>query len=619
MLNSSCLGGSGYGGGTRSSEGFPSPFLDMASMAMPQNFRNALDFCEYIFSANSTYRMGMERVIAYFLTEVDITSTHDKEVGEDERVKFKEYLNDQLGVNNITQSLLRDRLCYGNGFVSTVRPFFRMLVCKCGFRLSYDEACNNDAYKADFNGAKFKLKCPRKECNFQGEWTYDDNETTDESLFCVKRWSPKEMEIVSDPWTGESQYYWRMPQDYRKALLSGNKYLLGRAPREIIEAAKGNLLYRFNTGTMFHMKEASLAGHKTNGWGVSPALVSFRQLYYVQVLHRFNEAIALDYVTPFRLITPAAQPGSHGEPAKYFNLGDFSSQVNKMVRNRRRDPCGWNVLPFPVNYQALGGDATDLAPKDLIDQGQDTLLNGAGVPVELYRGSLTLQTAPVALRLFESTWHHLVYDMNRFVDWLADQVSNTFGWEAVKASYKPVKVVDDIQRMTALLQLMMGNMISQTTALAPFGIEPKHEQKLMVEEMQNTADLQSRAQEEQQRVDFGKQMAMGAPAQGGAAPAGGGQPMMDPAMQAAQQPVTSMYQGMDPNAPVTMDDLLASAEALATDLQGLPPAQRNSEMRTLKQKNEALHAIVTQKLRSQRQQASNAGQAMVMQQQFGTQ
>jgi hypothetical protein len=45
----------------------------------------------------------------------------------------------------------------------------------------------------------------------------------------------------------------------------------------------------------------------------------------------------------------------------------------------------------------------------------ETLLNDAGTPIELYNGSLQLQTAPVALRLFEATWHHLVHDANAFL------------------------------------------------------------------------------------------------------------------------------------------------------------------------------------------------------------
>jgi hypothetical protein len=52
------------------------------------------------------------------------------------------------------------------------------------------------------------------------------------------------------------------------------------------------------------MREDALAGVRNRGWGISRVLANFRQAWYVQVLHRYNEAIALDYVIPFRLITP---------------------------------------------------------------------------------------------------------------------------------------------------------------------------------------------------------------------------------------------------------------------------------------------------------------------------
>ena len=49
---------SGVGGGS----GFPDPFADMASLAVPTNWRNCLQWSEYIFNSFGTYRMAMERL-----------------------------------------------------------------------------------------------------------------------------------------------------------------------------------------------------------------------------------------------------------------------------------------------------------------------------------------------------------------------------------------------------------------------------------------------------------------------------------------------------------------------------------------------------------------------------
>ncbi len=59
------------------------------------------------------------------------------------------------------------------------------------------------------------------------------------------------------------------------------------------------------------------------------------------------------------------------------------------------------ATPVPLEYKALGGEANQLAPKDLLELALDTLLNSVGVPVELYRGGLTMQPT---LTLPLSTW-----------------------------------------------------------------------------------------------------------------------------------------------------------------------------------------------------------------------
>ncbi len=99
---------------------------------------------------------------------------------------------------------------------------------------------------------------------------------------------------------------------------------------------------------------------------------------------------------------------------------------------------------MPVSFQMFGADANQLAPRDLLDQGMEQPLNDAGTPVELYNGSLQLQTAPVALRLFESTWHHLVHDANDLLAWAVEQIARLLSWETVDARLKRVTIADNL-------------------------------------------------------------------------------------------------------------------------------------------------------------------------------
>ncbi len=300
-----------------------------------------------------------------------------------------------------------------------------------------------------------------------------------------------------------------------------------------------------------------------------------------------------------------------------------------MIERRRYDPASMQILPFPVNYQLFGADANQLAPRDLLDQGTETLMNEIGTPIELYNGTLQLQTAPPALRLFESTFHSLVHDSNAFLRWLGKQVSQILSWEAVNARMKRVTIADDLEKLMMAAQLMMSQQLSGTSVLRDFGYNWRQEQKQIAEEAQYQAELQARNQEEMQQAGFAQQVAKGQAAPGGA-PAPGGDSSQaapqggDPSQAGAappQGPVSQYLGSMGPDTPVTPQDQIAVAQSIATDLLGLPEGVKNSELRKLKIANEPLYASVKEKMaqmrRDVRSQAGNQAVGQLQQQMQG--
>jgi len=280
----------------------------------------------------------------------------------------------------------------------------------------------------------------------------------------------------------------------------------------------------------------------------------------------------------------------------------------------------------------LGADAKQLAPTELITQGYDTLLNETGTPVEFYQGNLSLQAAPVALRLFESTHRQLVTDANNFLQWLVDGISRIMSWELVDCTLKRVTIADDMQKQMSALQLMMGQQLSGTSGLKAIGYDWETEQKLIADEARKQQEMQARQQEEMQQAGFAAEIAKGmnpmqqqggAPPQGGGAPPqGGGNPPgpdAQSAMGAGGTPVSTYIQSMGPNVPITPNDLQAAASQLAQELIGLPESVKDSELRKLKQYNPTLHSIVRAKLDEIRQQFRLQGGAMMQQQAAGGQ
>lgn len=67
-------------------------------------------------------------------------------------------------------------------------------------------------------------------------------------------------------------------------------------------------------------------------------------------LHKRFAAIASDEAIPFKVIK--VSPNS------------YMQKIHARLRQRQLDPGTWEALPFPVQYQAIGGDSSDTFPND---------------------------------------------------------------------------------------------------------------------------------------------------------------------------------------------------------------------------------------------------------------
>jgi hypothetical protein len=630
---SSSMGYNSLGRGAQADERFPDPFCDVASLSMPESIQTALRWCEYIMNANGPYRQAVDRVVSYFITDIEIYDIGESATGREEKEKFQTFLEDTLSIKNTLHSVAMDYLTYGNSFTSLIVPFRRYLSCpKCGLEMPLDRVHNSSQCAFSWQNFEFHATCPH--CKYVGAWKHIDRRSGDTGHMVIKRWSPHEIDILWDPYTGDCSYVWKIPEDYRTLIKQGHLHHLERASWEIIQAVKSGQNLMFDKGVIYHLAEDALSGMRNRGWGISRILTNFRQAWYYQILQRYNEAVALDYVIPFRVITPAPRggDGQSGDPVHTINLSSFTARVNSMLRARRQDPARWNILPFPVNYQALGGDASQLAPKDLLDQGLDTLLKCIGMPVELFNGTLTFQAAPAALRLFEANWSHLPHNLNIFLNELTAQLARVMSWEPVGAKLIRVTHADDLNRQMAKLQLMQGQQISKSTGLKSVGLDYKDEIKQMLEEEKIYAEEQSRMQEEmaqaQQMQDMSQPADMlagagntGASATGMPAPAaGGGAPPAQGAMPGPPPSPVDQFLAQrqnSPNVPRTPEELQSQAQLIANQLLSMPESIKDSELLKLKRADSTMHALVTSIIDDIRQQARSQGGAMVMAQQYG--
>lgn len=608
--------GVGWGPGLNTKV-WPDPFMDYASLAMPTSMAQVLRWAEFIFLSHGTYREATRRLVTYFITDLEIEAEND-----DNQQRWKEYLEETLDYRSFLNICGMDLKCYGNSFVSVLPVYIRYLACpNCGqierpFQRIYDDP----QFRFRWANYKFCADCPI--CKHSGAWRVVDRPAGEHVGFRLKRWNPHDIDIRTSHWSGSKEYIWKIPDFYRKQVRDGLPHVLAEVPLSVINTIKNGNNFMFSKGFIHHMAEDALAGVNDEGWGITQVLTNFKQAWYCQVLHRYNEAIALDYVIPFRLLTPAPGDKSTGADVLLGQDGGYMQAVAMMFRRRMMDPAAVHSLPFPVQYQSLGGDAKALAPSELLNQGTETLLNNIGIPAELFRGSLTIQAMPTALRLMEASHAAIPRAFNSLLRFIVQQSSTMLRWPDVKVRLRRVSHADDANRTMSWLQLMMSGLVSKTSGFRSVGLDFKSEVRQIMADQAFEAEEQAKLQENMDHLAQAKQLSQpqGQPGQPGQPgdpnaqqPQGQsgqpGQPGADPGI------LGMLPQG--PNVKISPQEQLSIADSMSSKLLGEPESQKDSDLIKLKQVNPNLHAIVSEMMEDKRNKAKTQGGAQVMQQAFG--
>jgi hypothetical protein len=254
----------------------------------------------------------------------------------------------------------------------------------------------------------------------------------------------------------------------------------------------------------------------------------------------------------------------------------------------------------------LGGDANNLFPAQMFAMTKEDLVDAAGLPIELYKGSLTANASPMGLRLFEVQNGALVTILNSLIQFVADRVSQLSSMAPISASHEPIKLVDDMQILSLLTQLASTGQISMSEPLKRLGISVRDDLWSQFEEQKLRQQFQERAQEITQKQQESSAMyeQLQAPPMDPAAQ--GQQPAGDPAaMPAGPLPGSLPSNGFIP--PSNLMDFEASAQALAQQLVMMPPAQKDQELKILRDKYRTFHAVVLKAMQQVRDQAATQG------------
>lgn len=613
---------------------FADPYVDIASQVMPTSVPAMLRHAEFLAVAgDGVLREAYNRVAAYFVTKVNI----EGELGEDERTKQEEYLNDQLYINSFLVEHGLSGLVYGHRYLSVFKPFTRYLSCpRCSASYKFSEFAENEkVHHFRWDGA-FHGRCPA--CGREGDFGIPKDVEDESRPLNLRSWNPHDMRMVWNQGTEQAEAFdWVIPADFRSDVRRGtdNPYILASTPWPWLKAAATDKNVRFSPDTVKYWREPALAGLRFRGVGVPRAIVNLRRLYYTQILLRMNEVLAVGHVAPMRVVSPANTAGRSGEETDILRIasqGDLRSNFMAMTMRHRMDPNSIHYSPVPLQMQALGADARQLIPADLLSQAVEMELNAVGVPVDLFKMTMQINVAPVGLRLFARYWSPFVDGLNGDLAFMSRKIQFLKRWETARYKLGEVPVVDDIDRRNLEMQMAQAGLLARSTALEQVDKKFRVETRKKIEDLRIEAEEQDKAQQQDDAFAFSRQLSQagpapaggqpGAPAQG--APPGGADPSAAQGAPAAGQggPAGQPGVGTDPLAglvpqpgqKVDPQTMYSSAQTAAQTLMQMSDGDRFTKLREIDKVNPPFHKLVKGIMEDMRSADRSKGQKIVAQQ-----
>lgn len=539
----------------RKNTGHPNPMFDFLTGFVPRRLRDLFTWVEYLYFNSAQIFAGLKKFSEYPITDISYsTQVHGLEK------RLKQLLEKTLKVKTILVIGGRDRWLYGNAFFSVYQPFARFLKCPSCNKLVNIEHVD---YRFRHKQLAFEYTC--RKCKQTVKGKVIDRKLTDPTRIHIIRWDPKQMDIDYNPITGQSEYYYSIPPHMKDRIRKGNKLLLNSTPMSFLKAARDNKMYKFAPNYIYHMKADAPAGLEQQ-WGFPPLTVAIKLFFHVATLRKANEAIALEHLVPFDVISPR-QNSSNADPIQTLALGTFMDHIKEGIRRHRRDPLHKITSPIPVELSRLGGDGRAMLTMGEIREAQDEIIMSLGIPREFLSGGLSFTGSAITLRMLENQLLTYTSELNELLQWITDRVTKILGWASCDVELTEFKLIDDVQQKQLMLQLNQGSQLISNTTIAElndFDLKKERDrrQQEALDEVRFQQELNVKIQKLQQSL----------------------------AQQSQQQAM--LGQGL----MYDQQQVIAQADTIAQQLLSLDAGMRKSQLHALQVEDQVMYSVVIQRL-----------------------
>jgi hypothetical protein len=549
-----------YTNDSRFTRMYNNQFFDYLSEQTPKNVKEMFKWCEVVYNNTPVLVNGIKKLVSYPITDFTYDTKADKS-----KEQTQEFLEKTLNIKSHLISLGLDYYIYGNAFRSVYFPFVRWLECgSCKQETNIIDA----TYKV--KNVEIVMTCGH--CHKVAKAKIVDKYTKDLNKIKLVTWDPFAIELVHNPVTDDTTYYYKIPSAIRNGIMQGSPTIMRTIPELFIKAVKENKNVEFNDN-FFALKVPTLAGVAT-GWGMSPLIPTLKLFLYTAILRKSVEAIGLEHITPQRILYPQ---GTSNDPTQGSSMARWKEQVQKAINRWRIDPNYIMIAPYPTGVTNLGSQGRNLMPTAEIKQSEEDMLRALDIPIEFVMGlsSANLGANSIALRILDNQLYSYMDNIKNYVNWVVTMVNANLDKSLSTIGFTPFRLVDDINKQQMIMS-MAGRGVSTATIQEMLGLDAK-------EELDNLVDDAVSQMKTEKRIEKAK---------------------MD-----LEQDISIQTQNEQTNSipQYNQQQMIAKAQQMASQFLGVPYEQRRSYLAQLQNEDYVMWALVSAQLESLRNEAKRDG------------
>jgi len=552
----------GISNSTKFTRLYNNQFFDYLSEQLPKNHGQMLQWCEVVYHSSPALVNGIKKLISYPLTELQYKTTSPA------IRKETKALLETLDIESHLIQVGLDYYIYGNVFRGVYYPFTRFLVCPaCGTRINVKHA------EYTLKKGKFVLKCGQcsatRTAQIKDEFSFDPNGIR------LVSWDPKQVNLLSNPVTGATNYYYSLPGVLKQGLQKGETVMAATLPEVFLDAFAQNKQVQFNDN-FYHLKTSTVAGF-SSGWGISPLAPALKLFLYNSILRKSVEAIGLEHITPQRILFPQ---GTSTDPTLGSSMGKWKEQIQKALEAWRRDPNYTMIAPYPTGVANIGGQGRNFMPTAEIRQTDQDMLMALDIPIEFVYGGLKIDTGSIALRVLENQLKPYVSQLTRYVNWIITNINAKYKKNFCAVKFGDFTLADDMMKRQMMIS-MAGQGASMSTIQESLGLDPGEEREKIMEDTIQQFTQGKKIEQTQAKIE------------------------KNISARAAEKEMADA-QGTIPQ--YDQQKLIAMAQMKAQEILGVPYEERRSLLAQLSKEDYVMYALVSAQMGSMKKTIEDEGE-----------